>query len=166
MAAQAAYGGGCSPVNGELTCRSQVVPWVLVPMAGQGYRGGQGMMQLSMLWWVSEPWKFLGEQRGRAGLVAQTGMRRYVEWRIRDCGGGKPESDVSCLHWALQVTSCSGPPLPENPTRGVFHLTVGELAFPRPGAASTPVLLLVLPLCCLPDYPQPAHSPSYLLWPA
>lgn len=77
-----------------------------------------------------------------------------MEWRIRERGGGKPESDVSCLHWALQVISSSGPPLPENPSRGDCNLTMGELAFPCPGAASTPVLLLVLPLCCLPDCPQ------------
>lgn len=89
-----------------------------------------------------------------------------MERRIRERGGGKPKSDVSCLHWALQVTSCSGPPLPENPTGGVCSLTAGELAFPCSGTASTPVLLLVLPLCCLPDYPRRAHSPSSLLWPA
>lgn len=53
-----------------------------------------------------------------------------------------------------RATSCSGPPLPEIPTGGVCSLTAGLLASPCPGIASTPVLLLVLPLCCLPDYPQ------------
>lgn len=64
MAAQAACGGGCSPDDGELACRSQVVSWVPAPMGGQGCRGGQGVMQLSVLWWVSAVGVSQGAERG------------------------------------------------------------------------------------------------------
>lgn len=77
-----------------------------------------------------------------------------------------PSATCPAFVGALQAISYSGPPSAEDPTSGVCDPTAGELAFPHPGAASTPVLLLMLPLCCLPDYPQPARSPSYLLWPA
>lgn len=64
MAAQAACRGGCSPDDGELACRSQVVSWVPAPMGGQGCRGGQGVMQLSVLWWVSAVGVSQGAERG------------------------------------------------------------------------------------------------------
>lgn len=42
-AAQAASGGGRSPADVELARRSQAVPRVPAPVAGQGCRGGRGV---------------------------------------------------------------------------------------------------------------------------
>lgn len=62
---------------------------------------------------------------------------------------------MSCLHWALQVTSCSGPPLPENPTE-VFAISPQE-------SWLSPALAQLQPqfcsLCCLCAACLPSTNP-------
>lgn len=74
--------------------------------------------------------------------------------------GGRAEGDMSCL-WKPSDPSAAEKPLAV-PAASRWDSRLS----PALAQLCPLVLLLVLPLCCLPGYPQPAHSPSYLLWPA
>lgn len=64
MAAQAAVEGVVAQLMVSLCA---TVKWSHgCPTAGQGCRGGRGVMQLSVLWWVLELGEFPKEPRGRA----------------------------------------------------------------------------------------------------
>lgn len=84
---------------------------------------------------------------------------RSMGWRLMECGGGKPQSDVS-----FTVPLRSPPGAVQHSLRApgdVCGVTARELLPPAPMAPA--VVLLVLPLCC-PAWLQP--TPSCLLRPA